>query len=316
MTEVIALGELLIDFAQKGVEGGYPLLQAQPGGAPANYLAAVNKYGHSAGMTAKVGNDAFGNLLVATLDSAGIDTKNVVLSEDYFTTLAFVTLDGSGDRSFSFARKPGADTQIDFDEIDLSEIDGCKVFHYGTLSMTDEKCRETTLKCIDYAKSRGKIISCDPNLRLVLWDSPEKAKEAMKTALSKADVVKISDEEVEFLFGCDEKQGAEILHRDYGVKVCYVTLGAKGCYYSANGFTGYVDGVEVDVLDTTGAGDIFGGSAMAMLLDTGKEPGELTERDLRNIVTFAVNAASLSTQKHGGIMSVPEKSEVLAKIGK
>ena len=199
MIDVVALGELLIDFAAKSTDSaGYPTMAANPGGAPGNFLAALNAYGRKTAFLGKVGNDAFGNLLLGTLNAAGIETKGILVDDSVFTTLAFVTFDESGDRSFSFARKPGADTQLRWEEVDKSLIDEAKVFHFGTLSLTDEPVRTATQKAVAYAKAQGKLISCDPNLRLPLWPDADAAKEQMLWSLRQADVVKISDNEVEF----------------------------------------------------------------------------------------------------------------------
>ena len=210
MYDVIALGELLIDFAAKETDAdGYPTMKANPGGAPGNFLAALNKYGMKTAFLGKVGDDAFGKLLVKTFEKAGIETKGILTDPSVFTTLAFVTFSPEGDRSFSFARKPGADTRLSFEEIDLTMIDEASVFHFGTLSLTDDPVRTATKKCVEYAKEHGKLITFDPNLRLPLWETTEAAKEQILWGLAHADVVKISDEEVEFLWGItDEKEAA------------------------------------------------------------------------------------------------------------
>ena len=204
MTDVTAIGELLIDFAATGVdERGYPQMQANAGGAPCNLLAALSKYGRRTAFIGKVGDDAFGALLRGTLEKAGIDTRALITDARYFTTLAFVTFDEGGDRSFSFARKPGADTQLSFDEIDLSLIDETAVLHFGTLSLTDEPARTATKRTVEYAIGRGKLISFDPNLRKPLWKSENEAMEQMLWGLRHADVVKISDEEIASPY-CDQ----------------------------------------------------------------------------------------------------------------
>ena len=170
MYDVAALGELLIDFTTQSTDlDGYPTMAAHPGGAPANFLAAIAKFGGKAALLGKVGTDTFGKLLIDTLRKAGIETKGLVASDDVFTTLAFVTLDENGDREFAFARKPGADTQLRFDELDLSVIGEARVFHFGTLSLTDEPARCTTYRAVEYAKAHGKLITFDPNLRKPLW---------------------------------------------------------------------------------------------------------------------------------------------------
>ena len=312
MVEVVALGELLIDFASKGADSkGYPLMQALPGGAPANFLAALTKYGKSTAFLGKVGDDTFGRLLVGTVKDAGIETRGIVVDPTVFTTLAFVTFDETGDRSFSFARKPGADTQLSWEEVDKSLIDEAKVFHFGTLSLTDEPARTATQKAIAYAKAQGKLITCDPNLRKPLWRSEEEAKEQIIWSLNQADVVKISDEEVEFLWNCTPEEGADKLLTEFGVSLAMVTLGPKGCLMKTRNAACQVASPKVNPVDTTGAGDIFGGSAVCRLLELNKPIGELTAEDLRCIGAFAATAASLSTEAPGGIPSIPDKDAVL-----
>ena len=258
MFDVTAMGELLIDFACREVDAaGYPTMKANPGGAPGNLLAALNCYGCKTAFLGKVGDDAFGRMLVGTMKNAGIETRGILMDNTVFTTLAFVTFDETGNRSFSFARKPGADTQIRFEEMDLSLIDECRDFHFGTLSLTGEPARSATQKAVAYAKEKGKIISFDPNLRKPLWDDLEEAKKQILWGLEQADVVKISDEEVEFLWGCDAEEGARILQ-------------------------------------------------------SGKAIGELTGEDLAKMTRFACCAASLSTQRSGGISSVVPMEDVLA----
>lgn len=316
MYDVAALGELLIDFTCLSTDAdGYPTMAAHPGGAPANYLAALTKFGAKTAMIGKVGNDAFGRLLIKTLKGAGIDTRGMLVSDDVFTTLAFVTLDDSGDREFSFARKPGADTQLRFDEIDLSVIDASKVLHFGTLSMTNEPARDATYKAVEYAAGHGKLISFDPNLRKPLWDDLDEAKRQMLWGLRHADVVKISDEETEFLFGIAPEEAAKHIIDGFGVRLVYVTCGAEGCFYRTKTASGFVKALSgIAVKDTTGAGDIFGGSAMYGLLRAGGVPEKLTAEELENIVSFACASAGLSTTKAGGISSVPELGEVEAAM--
>ena len=316
MFDVVALGELLIDFAPKGAnEFGYPVLSANPGGAPGNFLAALNQYGCKTAMIGKVGDDMFGRLLLKTLRDAGIETKGVIADPDQFTTLAFVALDASGNRDFSFARKPGADTCLTPEEIDESLIAESRVFHFGTLSLTGEPAASATRKAIETAKARGLLISLDPNLRKPLWKTEEDAKVAIEWSLRQADIVKISDEEIEFLWGLSPEAGADKLLKEYGVSLAYITLGPKGCYAVTPSCRVMVSSPSGShVVDTTGAGDIFGGSAMSRFLACKKSPSELTEEDLTGIVRFACTAASLSTQKHGGITSVPSFEEVEQRI--
>ena len=315
MYDVIALGELLIDFASKSVDAaGYPTMAANPGGAPGNFLAALNAYGAKTGFLGKVGDDAFGHLLLGTLTQAGIETKGIVVDPEVFTTLAFVTFDDKGDRSFSFARKPGADTQLRWEEVDKTMIDEAKVFHFGTLSLTGEPARTTTQKAVAYAKEQGKLITYDPNLRKPLWKTEEEAKEQILWGLYQADVVKISDEEVEFLWNCTPEEGADKLLNEYGVSLAMVTLGPKGCYLKTANAICNAPGPKVSPIDTTGAGDIFGGSAVSRLLELNKPVAELTAEDLAYIGYFATTAASLSTEFVGGIPSIQDKAVVLERM--
>ena len=312
--DVVALGEILIDFAQEKLdESGYPTMAAHPGGAPANFLAAAAADGLRAAVIGKVGNDAFGRLLVNTLKEAGIGTDNVIMDDRVFTTLAFVTFSGDGDRSFSFARKPGADTCIRAEEIDLDLIRGCRDFHFGTLSLTNEPAIGATKKAVEYAKSAGKLISFDPNLREPLWKDLNDAKEAIRYGLSVSDVVKISDNEVDFLFGVSPEEGAEILFSEYpNLKLVFVTCGAEGAIFKnakASGHVPILPGVRP--VDTTGAGDIFGGTALAEVLKSGKAPEDLTACELTAIVQIAETAAGLSTMRPGGISSIPSREVVL-----
>lgn len=318
MLDVVALGELLIDFTCLSADAdGYPTMAAHPGGAPANFLAALAKYGAKTALLGKVGGDTFGRLLLETLRRVGIETRGMIAAPDVFTTLAFVTLDARGEREFAFARKPGADTCLSFSEIDLSLIDEAKVFHFGTLSLTDEPSRSATRQAVAYARSRGKMITYDPNLRLPLWKSPAEAKEQLLWGLGQADVVKISEEEVYFLFGFGAKDGAAYICENFPVKLVFVTCGADGCYFRnarAAGWEAALPGLQV--VDTTGAGDIFGGSAVWKLLQCAAAPEELDESALRNIVSFANAAAGLSTTRPGGISSIPEYEDVLQAINK
>lgn len=312
MYDVTALGELLIDFAPAGADGdGYPVLAAKAGGAPPNLLAALSKYGAKTAMLCKVGTDAFGRLLAETLEKNGIETAGIVFDPDVFTTLAFVTIDESGERSFSFARKPGADTCLRFDELDLALIDKAKIFHHGTLSLTHEPARAATQKAVAYAKAAGKLISLDPNLRVSLWDSLDEAKKQILWGLENADIVKISDEEVSFLWNCSPEEGAQKLLSEFDVRLAMVTLGPDGAVLCNRNGMVKVSCPKVTPVDTTGAGDIFGGSALSRLLKLGKMPEQLDKAELLSIGNFAAAAASLSTQCFGGVPSVPDEAKVL-----
>ena len=313
MMDVVALGELLIDFTCVSTDAdGYPTMAAHPGGGPANFLAALAKYGAKTALLGKVGADTFGKLLLQTLQKAGIETKGMVATEDVFTTLAFVTLDANGDRDFAFSRKPGADTCLTFEELDTTLIDEAKVFHFGPLSLTDEPARSTTHRAVAYAKEKGKLITFDPNLRKPLWKDMDACREQTLWALHQADVVKISDEEVEYFFDLTPEEGAKYILENFGVKLVFVTCGAKGCFFQNAVAKGWEAALpDIQVVDTTGAGDIFGGSAVWKLLQRNTAPEALTETQLREIVSFACKAASLSTTKPGGVSSVPALTEIL-----
>lgn len=317
MFDVLAIGELLIDFAcLSSDEGGYPTMAAHPGGAPANFLAALQRFGAKTAMISKVGTDAFGRMLVGTLQKAGIDTRGIKLADDVFTTLAFVTFDETGNREFSFARKPGADMMLTDADMDHALIDDTRVVHFGTLSLTDEPARSATQKAILYAKAQGKRISFDPNLRKPLWHDLEQAKAQMLWGLAQADVVKISDEEVEFLFPTlTFSQAAQKLMAEFGVKLVFVTLGKDGCLFHNKNGSGTTPGMSgLHTIDTTGAGDIFGGSATWALLKTGKEPDELTVCEMEKIAHFACTSAGLSTTRAGGISSIHSLEEIQARL--
>ncbi len=308
--DVAAIGEVLIDFTETGKDGaGYPILAAHPGGAPCNYLAALAKAGKRVGFIGKTGDDKFGALLRETLQGAGIDVRGLISGREAFTTLAFVTLDGRGERAFSFARKPGADTMLRFEEIDLSLIDEARVLHFGTLSLTDEPSRGAVMRAVEYARERGKLISFDPNCRPMLWPSQAAAAEAVDWGLRRARVAKLSEEEAAMVTDAGPEACARLLTEEYGVSLAMVTLGAEG--YLLRTRTAQVRSrpPAVAPVDTTGAGDIFGGSAMARLLELGGEPERLTVRELQEIADFACAAAALSTRRPGGMPSVPERAE-------
>ena len=316
MFDVVTLGELLIDFTTSSVDkDGYPLMQAHAGGAVANFLAVNSKFGLKTALIGKVGGDTFGKLLINTLKSNDISTDGMVIDDSVFTTLAFVTLDGSGDRDFAFARKPGADTMLRFEEVNLSLIENCKAFHFGTLSLTDEPCITATKKSVEYAKKLGKLITFDPNLRLPLWKDVEFCKKQMLWGLSMADVVKISLEEVEFLFGLNQEQGAKHILENYGVKLLFITKGADGVYATNRKVEVELPALSgVKVVDTTGCGDIFGGSALYKILTLDKNISEYEKEDLISVCRFATVSAGLASEKFGGIPSIPSLSEVLNKI--
>ena len=270
--DVVALGELLIDFTENGVsEQGNPILEANPGGAPCNVLAMLNKLGKKTAFIGKVGNDTFGHMLKRTVEESGTDVTNLVMDNDVHTTLAFVHTYPDGEREFSFYRNPGADMMLTKDEIMEDIIKAGKIFHFGTLSSTHEGVRAATRYALDVAKENGLLISFDPNLREPLWNSLDDAKREIEYGLSKCDILKISDNELEFMTGTDDySAGVIMLCEKYDIPLIFVTLGKDGsrAYYKdimveAPPFT------EVKTIEKTGAGDTFGGCALGYILILG-----------------------------------------------
>lgn len=309
-TDLLAIGELLIDFTVENAEER--LFSANPGGAPANFAAAAAASGAKTAIAAKVGADAFGDMLISAVRNAGVRTEGIVSDPSVFTTLAFVTLDAAGERSFSFARKPGADTCLRFEEIRPCLLDETRAVHFGSLSFTDEPARSAVLRAVQTAKAAGKLISYDPNYRPALWESEARAKEAMQTGLSLADVVKLSEEEAVFLTGkSDPVNASAILLQTYGCKLIVVTLGAKGCFFRTASVCGFVPAFTcVHTVDTTGAGDIFGGTLLAGLLSASELPDLSDGPQLSDLCRRANVAAGLSTCARGGIASVPRRETV------
>lgn len=313
--DVIALGELLIDFTMNGQsEQGNGMFEACPGGAPCNVLAMLNRLGKQTAFMGKVGADQFGKLLKDTLDSIKIDTSHLYMDEEINTTLAFVHTFADGDREFSFYRNPGADMMLTANEIDEEFIGQARLFHFGTLSMTHDGVREATKKAVCAAKEQGLLISFDPNLREPLWSSLELAKEQMEYGFGYCDILKISDNEIQFVTGKEDyEEGIRYLQEKYQIPLIVLTLGKDGsrAYYQnlraeAAGF------IQEKTVDTTGAGDTFCGCIINYILEHGMDA--LDETKLKEMLTFANGAASLITTKKGAIRSMPEKKEVLALI--
>ena len=310
--DVIALGELLIDFTENGLsKQGNPVFEANAGGAPCNVLAMLNNLGKKTSFIGVVGKDQFGTSLRNTLNELGIDTSHLYTHESVNTTLAFVHTFEDGDRDFAFYRNPGADMMLSSEQIDEDYIKSAKAFHYGTLSMTHENVREATYKAIKIAKDAGLIISFDPNLRVPLWDNLENAKKQIEYGMSQCDIVKISDEEVKFLTGLDDiKEGGRALHKKYpNIKVLNVTLGKEGSisYYKdlevfAPPF------IQENTIETTGAGDTFCACALNYVLEHGLE--NLNEQNLFEMLKFANAAASIITTKKGALKVMPTKTNI------
>lgn len=309
--DVTALGELLIDFTENGnSEQGNPLMEANPGGAPCNMLSMIQKLGGTTAFIGKVGKDMFGRQLKTAVEAVGIDTRNLMEDEEVHTTLAFVHTFPDGDRDFSFYRNPGADMMLTKEEIQEDLIRNSKVFHFGTLSSTHEGVREATRYAIDVAKEAGCLISFDPNLRPPLWNTLEDARKEIEYGLSKADILKISDNEVEFLCGTsDYDEGAKMLIEKYNIPFVCVTLGKDGSRAYYKGMRVEVPGfVQKNTIETTGAGDTFCGCMLHYIIQHGLE--DLTEENLRELLTFANAAASVITTRKGALAVMPSKEEV------
>ena len=310
--DVTALGELLIDFTENGFsrQGNY-LLEANPGGAPCNVLAMLTKLGKKTAFIGKVGDDFLGRHLRDVVSGAGIDTGNLFMDRDIHTTLAFVHTSPDGDRDFSFYRNPGADMILREDEVPLDVISNSRIFHFGTLSMTHEGVRQATYKAIDCASQSGVIISFDPNLRPPLWSSMEEAKRQIEYGLTRCDVLKIADNELEFMTGeKDFDRGAAILRGQYpNIRLFNVTAGAEGSYSYYENKRVFVPAHKLEnSIETTGAGDTFCACVLNYILDHGLSG--LEEEDLREMLSFANSAAALITTRKGALRVMPSEKEI------
>ena len=310
--DVVALGELLVDFTQNGLsEQGNSLFEANPGGAPANVLAMLRKLSKRCAFIGKVGRDSFGDMLAKTVEEAGIDIRALMRDKEIPTTLAVVHTFPNGDRDFSFYRKPGADIMLREDELDEALLKDCRIFHFGTLSLTDEPCKSATVRADDVAKASGALISFDPNLRAPLWKSEADAKAAIAWGLERCDVLKIADNEIEFMTGeTDFDKGAAILKERFpNICLLNVTAGGDGSHSFYNGRHVFVPACKLGgVIETTGAGDTFCASVLNFVLENGLD--DLTDDDLTAMLRFANTAAYIVTTKKGAIRSMPEREQV------
>ncbi len=315
--DVLALGELLIDFTENGLSAqGNPMLEANPGGAPCNVLAMLCRLGKKTAFLGKVGKDQFGVMLKGALADAGIDTEGLYLDEEVHTTLAFVHTAPDGDRDFAFYRNPGADMMLTADEVREDMIEAARIFHFGTLSMTHAGVRAATEKALKAAKEKGLLLSFDPNLRPPLWKDLEEARERILYGLGLCDILKISDDEVLFVSGAKSvAEGAGWLRERYpNIRLLLTTLGKEGsvAYYGdlcvkAEPF------LNPNTIETTGAGDTFCACILNYVLEHGLEG--LTQEDLEKMLTFANGASSLITTRRGALKVMPKKEEVEAYIG-
>ena len=312
--DVIALGELLIDFTMNGQsEQGNNMFEACPGGAPCNVLALLNKMGKKTAFLGKVGQDQFGTLLKDTITEVGIDSTRLVMDPEVNTTLAFVHTFPDGDREFSFYRNPGADMMLSESDVDPEFIGQAKIFHIGTLSMTHDAVRPATKKAVQAARENGCLISFDPNLRPPLWSSLELAKEQMEYGFGVCDILKISDNEIQFVSGKEDyDEGIAYLQEKYQIPLILLTMGRDGSRAYYKGMRVQRPGFSVKAIETTGAGDTFCGSSLTYILE--HDFDSLTEEQLGEMLTFANAAAAIVTTKKGAIRSMPEREEVTALL--
>jgi fructokinase len=317
MFDITALGELLIDYTPAGKStAGMDLFEQNPGGAPANVLACASKLGLNTAFIGKIGVDMQGEFLRKTLREAGINTDGLISDENYFTTLAFVSLKENGERSFSFARKPGADTRILKGDVNLSLIQSSSIFHFGSLSLTDSPARETTYFALEEAKKSRCIISYDPNYRPLLWKSKEAAMEQMRAALPFVDIMKLSDEETELLTGHADCRDAAMHLIDSGVKIAAVTMGERGALIATKDGCEEVPGYSVGAVDTTGAGDAFWGAFLFSLGKLGCRAEEVNLSQAKETARFANAAAALCVTRRGAIPAMPKLEEIEKQLGK
>ncbi len=311
--DVVALGELLMDFAQYGSSAqGNTIFEACPGGAPCNVLAMLTKLGHKTAFIGKVGKDMFGNELKNVIKNIGIDCNGLVLDKSAHTTLAFVHTMPDGDRDFSFYRDPGADELIRAEEINEEIISDTSIFHFGSLSLTREPARSTTRFAIKKAKTSGAVISFDPNLREPLWKTLDEAKHQMLWGIENCDILKIAEEELEFVTEREEvTDGINCLNERYpNLRIIFVTKGKNGSEVFYKGMHASAPTFDVKTVDTTGAGDTFCGCCLHYLLEHNLDA--LTQNNLNEILIFANAAASLITTRKGAIRSMPEQDEIHA----
>ena len=313
---IVSFGEMLIDFVP--TVSGVSLAEAPgflkaPGGAPANVAIAVSRLGGKSAFVGKLGDDEFGHMLAGILKENGVKTEGITFDQGARTALAFVTLRADGEREFMFYRNPSADMLLKPEELNLELIRSAKVFHYGSISLIVEPCRSAHLKAMEVAKEAGCLLSYDPNLRLPLWPSPEEARKQILSIWEKADLIKVSDNELEFLTGSDKIDDATALTLWHpNLKLLLVTLGEHGARYYTKHFRGTVEAFHVNTVDTTGAGDSFVGSLLAKIVDDQSILED--EPRLRQALKFANACGAITTTKKGAIPALPKEEDILKLI--
>ena len=311
--DVVALGELLIDLTQNGYSGqGNPLLEANPGGAPCNVLALLTKLGHSTAFIGKVGRDGFGDQLENALTETGISTAGLLRDDQVHTTLAVVHTLAGGDRDFSFYRNPGADMCLHTQEINRELIRQARIFHFGTLSMTDEPVRSATYAAIAEAEAHGILRSFDPNLRPPLWRTLDEAKEQVLYGMAHCDILKISDNEIQWLTQQEDFDAGVrwIRQRFPNIRLLLLSMGKDGSRGYSGDAMAEVKGFSVNTIETTGAGDTFFGGILHHVLAWGLR--EYTRQELEEMLTFANAAAALVTTRKGALRVMPSLAEIQA----
>lgn len=308
--DVTALGELLIDLTQNGMsEQGNPILEANPGGAPCNVLACLSKHGHKTAFIGKVGKDGFGEQLTKGLVETGISTEGLQYDTQVHTTLAVVHTYADGDRDFSFYRNPGADMMLKAEEVDEQIIKNSKIFHFGSLSMTDQPCRSAHLHALKIAEEAGCLRSYDPNLRPPLWPKLEVAKENILELMAHCDILKISDNEIQWLSGKEDyDEGIAWLRSQFDIPLIFLTLGKDGSRAYCGDVRTQQAGFKLNTIETTGAGDTFFGSVLHQILEKGFRP--YTKEELDEMLRFANAAAALVTTRRGALRVMPSKDEI------
>lgn len=310
MIDITAVGEILIDLTQSGInELGIPVFAANPGGAPANLAVAASRLGASSAFIGKVGTDSYGTFLRNTLIENNVDVSGMVVDQANRTTLAVVAVDKTGERTFSFYRDPSADVNLRTDEISEEQLKNTRFLHFGSVSLTTDPARTATLYAAETAKKHGAIISYDPNYRASLWSDETTAIERMLEPLPMVDVLKVSDEELPLLTGTTDLAEGSAMLADKGIRLVLVTLGANGAYYRFGAYTGHIPGVKVKVGDTNGAGDTFFGATLTQLAKV-ENLDALTPEKLETILTISNRAAAITTSRHGAIPAMPTAEEV------
>lgn len=316
MIDVTALGEILIDFTPCGKsEAGQRVFEQNPGGAPANVLACLSKCGKKTAFIGKVGQDMHGAFLKEVLEENYISTKGLIEDAEAFTTLAFVSLSDTGERSFSFARKPGADTCLTAKEVDTELIKQSRIFHIGSLSLTTEPARSATYHALETAKKSGCLISYDPNYREPLWESEDDAIEGMRSVLSYVDLMKLSDEETMLLTGEENPEDAAKILLEKGIAIVVVTLGENGCLVCTKEGVKKVAGFKANVVDSTGAGDSFWGGFLNCMLEADKPLSKISLEEAGAFARFGNAVASLCVEKRGAIPAMPTLEETAKRLG-